>query len=93
MPPKNGKRITVRNADLGTSYTLTVGQDGSIPPWARWRCFEALGTPPGYPGAGPLGEVGEQTPPETPGWRYSFESLPDGGVKATPHAVEKAVGK
>lgn len=93
MPPKNGKRITVRNTDLGTSYTLTVGQDGVIPAWAKWRCFEKLGTPPGYAGAGPLGEVGEQTPPETPGWGYTFESLPDGGVKATPHPEETAVGK
>lgn len=91
MPPKSGKRITVGNHDLGTAYTLTVGQDGVIPAWARWRCFKSLATPPGYAGAGPLGEVGEQRPPETPGWRYTFEALPDGGVKATPHRVEQEV--
>ncbi len=93
MPPKNGKRITVYNHDLGSSYTLKVGHDGSISAMAAWRCRDTLGTPPGYAGAGPLGEVGDQHPPETPGWGYTFESLEGGGVKATPHPVESAVAK
>lgn len=90
---KNGTLISVFNHHAGTSYRLLVPPDGSISVDAQWRCRKALGTPPGYPGAGPLGEVGEQRPPETPGWAYTFEALEGGGVKATPHAVGRAVAK
>lgn len=84
-----GKKITVFNHDTGARYVLTVGHDGSVSKMAAWRCRDNLKTPPGYPGAGPLGEVGEQHPPETPGWAYTFEPAEGGGVKATPRAIEK----
>jgi hypothetical protein len=91
--PKNGKLVTVANHDLRTSYRVNIPQDGVISARVRRLCAARLRTPPGYPGAGPLGEVGPQEPPETPGWGYTFESLKGGGVKATPHQLGKAVGE
>lgn len=90
---RNGKFLTIYNHDTGASYTLSLAQDGVISKWVRRKCQDKLGTPPGYEGAGPLGEVGEQRPPETPGWGYTFAELPDGGVKATPHPVAVEAAK
>lgn len=84
---KNGTLATIRNHDLGTSYRVNIPADGVISEATQRRCRTNLRTPPGYPGAGPLGEVGEQRPPETPGWGYTFEPVEGGGVKATPHPV------
>lgn len=84
---KNGTLVTIYNHDTGAKYTVNLPRDGVLSAATQRRCLSMLGTPPGYVGAGPLGEVGEQTPPETPGWGYTFEALPDGGVKATPHPV------
>lgn len=90
---KNGTLVTIFNHDLGTSYRLSIPQSGEISRSVRRLCVSRLETPPGYPGAGPLGEVGEQCPPETPGWRYTFDEVESGGVKATPHAIERAVAE
>lgn len=90
---KNGTLVTVQNHDLGTAYRLNIPADGVISADTQRRCRTNLRTPPGYEGAGPLGEVGPQTPPETPGWGYTFAELPDGGVKATPHPVAVEAAK
>lgn len=90
---KNGQLISVFNHDLGRFYRVNIPEDGLISSRVRRLCKRRLGTPPGYPGAGPLGDVGPQEPPETPGWGYTFESLQDGSVKATPHQLGKAVAE
>lgn len=87
---KNGTLITIRNRDLGTVYRVNIPANGVISLHTQLRCRSRLRTPPGHSGAGPLGEVGPQEPPETPGWRYTFEALPEGGVRATPHQIGKA---
>jgi hypothetical protein len=85
-------RITVTNRSLGTEAKVNVPPDGIIGDRTRRRVWDRLGTPPGFPGAGPLGEEGEQLPPETPGWRYEFTDLGDGRVRAVPHRVQEAAG-
>jgi len=90
---KNGTFITVFNHPLGTAYRLNIPQDGVISASVQRRCVYKLKTPPGYPGAGPLGEVGPQEPPETKGWRYTFEPIEGGGVRATPHQIRKEVAE
>lgn len=82
-------RITVRNSSLGTTARINMPADGVLSYWQVRRVFRKLGVPPGYPGAGALGEEGPQRPPERPDWEYIFERQPDGSVRATPHPVAK----
>lgn len=78
-------RITIRNGSLGTAAQVNMPADGIFSVWQVLRLRRRLRVPPGFPGAGPLGEDGPQRPPEAPGWEYHFEALEDGRVKATPH--------
>jgi hypothetical protein len=80
-------RITVTNGAIGARARVNIGPNGIISDRARRRVHEKLGTPPGLPGAGPLGEVGPQRPPETPGWEYQFTDLGDGRVQALPRRI------
>ncbi len=80
-------RITVKNEDLGTAAQVNLPPEGVLSNLVRRRVRKKLGTPPGLPGAGPLGEVGPQRPPETPGWEYQFTDLGDGRVQALPRRI------
>lgn len=79
--------ITVKNQTLGTSTQVYLPDNGILTKQTRRRVRRRLGTPPGFPGAGPLGEEGPQQPPEMPGWEYQFLELEDGRVRAVPHPV------
>lgn len=82
-------RITVTNQTMGTEAQIYIPADGVLTEHQRRRVMRKLGTPPGFPGAGPLGEEGPQRPPETPGWEYQFTDLGDGRVRAVPHPVQQ----
>lgn len=80
-------RITVHGVG-GAAATVNLPPDGILSRRTRERVQRKLRTPPGLPGSGPLGEVGPQRPPETPGWEYTFAALPDERVQATPCQAE-----
>lgn len=80
-------QITISNEETGKSCVIFVSPSGIVSATAPRRTWKALGTPPGHQKAGPLGEVGPQLPPETPGTAYTFLSREDGSVLAVPKTV------
>jgi hypothetical protein len=90
--------LTLRNDMLGTAGTVRVGDDGKVSSRARARMQAKLlppwKAPPGSLArqqAGPLGEHGEQVPPQTMGrWRYEIRPTEDGGAELVPHEVKAA---
>lgn len=76
-------RLTVTNQEMGTSTRLNVPPSGIISKRTAFLCRQRLKCPPGS--GGPLGESGEQWPPEFDGKvRYEIRLLEDLRVEMRP---------
>lgn len=81
MARYTGRKLTLRNPQLGTEAVVIVPLDGILTPRQVERTRSKLQGIPGAEGTGFLGEQGPQTPPEIPGWCCRSYPTANGGAQ------------